>query len=321
LLSGLLRSVLFDNYWKLVAPIGQIDDLISSMVDKPEKDINPALVGKIKSSLHDLNLGSIRFKGHFFDVTIETETEVSHQRYCIMDLPSRKKKSELGDIIIAVDYVLDDIVKQRRRIIDGAASVIETKMEKTAKNRLTAAQLYLMTQWPQFSFGTKSDWKLNVFSDNFGFYLFILDPTTTKSEKSSILSAPMIKYYSEIDKTILLSRIDGTVSFRTDLLRREKCGKMMMPLPFGSYLFHALYLAFGSPSINFRELLKGFFPLMEEVEDCYDEAQTFQSKSNSAQLSKMSEMANGKPMGCSPFDDEDGDLFAVRIKVILKRTD
>jgi hypothetical protein len=238
-----------------------------------------------------------------------------------MDLPSRKKKSELGDIIIAVDYVLDDIVEQKKRIVDGAASVIETKMEKTAKNRLTAAQLYLMTQWPQFSFGAKSDWKLNVFSDNFGFYLFILDPGATESEKSSVLSAPMIKYYSGIDKTTLLSRIDGTVSFRSDLLRQEKCGEITMPLNFGNCLFHALHLVLGSPSINFTELLKEFFPLMEEVEDCCNEAQTFQSQSNRTQVLNMSEIANSKPIGDSFSDGEDGDLFAVRIKVILRRTD
>lgn len=290
------------------------------MVESLEKDINPAIAHEITTSLNGLNLGSTSFKNHLYIATIAAETIVSHQKYCNMELPPPlpKKKSELGDIVIAVDYVLDDLTTQKKKIINGAASVIETKKEKAYNGGLTAAQLYLLTQWPRFGFRSNPAWKLNVFPDNFGFYLIILDQTLPKSESSRVMSAPMIAHLSGIDKSLLLSKIDGTVSVRSDLLKREACGRAItIPFTFGTYLYHVLLLLFGSPSMNFRALLKEFFPKMEEVEDCDPDAnmmETINKTSNSLALE-----GHSNPVDCPVENDKSGDIFMIRIKIILAR--
>jgi|GEM_PF-7058592 len=323
MLSSVFRSILFDNQQKVYSHIKPISVLIDSMVGSPEKDINPAIAQKITKSLNNLSLGSTNFKNHYYIATIATEAVVSHQKYCNMNLPPPypKKKSELGDIVIAVDYVLEDLQTKTKKIINGAASVIETKKEKSYNNGLTAAQLYLMTQWPPFGFRSNLDWKLNVFPDNFGFYLIILDETLPKSECSRVLSAPMITHLSRIDKSQLLSKIDGTVSVQPDLLKLDACGKsILMPLTFGTYLYHALLLLFGSPSMNFRALLKQkFFPKMEETEDCDPDANMEEMINETPNLLALEGNSNPNPAD-SPFENEkDNRLFAIRIKMILTK--
>ena len=322
MLSGLFKLALFNNTKKLLASIVSIDDFIGSIAGERENDINPALAKHIASSLNNLDLGSINFKRYSFDVSIETETKKTHQRYCQMNL-SKKKSCELGDILLVIDYIFDDYIEHKMKVINGVALVIETKKERTvAKWGLSAAQLYLMTQWPQFSYDKKTDWNLNVFSDNFGFYLFILDPTFPENEKSSILSASMIKYYLGINKQLLLNEIDNKVSFNTGLIRREAYGPIMVPLTMGDFLFQSLYLKFGSPSINIRELLTRFFPKIEEAEDCIVETKNTQSFILDTNLSQTQLIdTNGKPISYSISDDNDGDLYIIRTKVIMKRTD
>lgn len=264
------------------------------------------------------SLGQIKFKGRLFGAHLEAEAVKSHGKICQMHLPHKKRKgTELGDIIVAVDYVLNDPLAQKNKIVNGTASVIQTEKESYAKNGLNAAQLYLMTQWPRIDFRSRS-WKFDVLSDVFAFYLFVLHPTATASGKTSIMSAAMLAKYLKVDKKAVLAKIDGKVPFSfPNLLIKDPIKLSTMPLSLSLYLLRALYLTLGSSSLKFRALLKkNFFPKMEEVEDCgvtIPELTIFQNKE--AQQFENS----GVPDKFLSFDDEDdGDIFSVRIKVILK---
>jgi len=306
---GLFRSALLSNYVKLRRDLLSVDGLINSVASKSEGEINQSLVNKLSS--YKAYVGKVGFKGRFFEATIEAETAKSHGRICQMQLPSGKKGTELGDIMVLVDYILDDFVEHKRKIINGSASIIQTKKEKFAKQGLNAAQLYLMTQWPPFQYKGFSG-RFDVFPDSFAFYLFVLDPTSPEKEKSSVVSAPMLTRYLGIDKTRLTNSINGKVKFSNpDLLSKQIVGCSLIPLTVGSYLFRALNLALGSPSIEVRRFLreKDFFPLMEEIEDCHLGTQT--------QKTQMID-DNGKPHDYILSDDEDEYVFAVRLKVILK---
>jgi hypothetical protein len=309
--SGLFRSVLSANHAKLLQDTGPIDDLINSMASRPEREINESLVQKLSSYRADL--GTVGFKGRYFKTTIETEKAVSHGRVCQMQLPTGKPGAELGDLILAVDYVLDDFAEKKKKIINATASVIQTKKEEYAKQGLTANQLFLMTQWPQFEY-KGAVWKLDVFSDAFAFYLFILDPTAKERKKSSVLSGSMLIKYLGVDKASLLNHMNGKIPFpNSSLLRREQVGLSRMPLSFGSFLLRALSLTVGSSSIEFRKLLKkNFFYMMEDVEDCDFSTQTQGQRLRSD---------NNWPNKYNPMNETDGDVFSVRIKVNLKRVD
>jgi hypothetical protein len=78
-------------------------------------------------------------------------------------------------------------------------------------------------------------------------------------------------------------------------------------------MIRALCLSLGSPSIEFRAFLKqAFFPSMEEVQDCALVAKT--------QGLKMRISDKWPPKYPEP-ERKDDDIFAVRLKVILGRTE
>ena len=308
--SGLFRSAISRNSVRLWSSFQSIDTLINSIADKSEGEINNSLVAAIGS--YRQSLGTMSFKGRFFEAMISTETAKSHGHVCQMSLPLQKKGTELGDIIVAVDYILVDDFEHTTKIVNGCASVLQTKKEVYARKGLDSAQLYLMTQWPELDYHAKT-WKFDVFSDCFAFYFFVLDPANPERTKSSILSAPMLTKYLNANKASLLAGINQSVPFSNlDLLVKEKVGISTMPFSFSSYLMRGLYLTVGSPSITFRAFLKNnFFASMEEVEDC-----DLINPTNKLQVTSNEGDWNNKQV----IDDgEDEDISAIRLKLTLKR--
>ncbi len=306
----LFRYMLSKSRLKWHPRIMSIDNLIDSNFDKPEGEINEDL----SSGLGSLNmpLGKFSFKGRLFSFEVKTERKKSHGHNCQMLLPSGRKGTELGDLILCVDYVLDDPV-EKRKIVAGKASLVQTKRESSAiKNGLYANQMYLMTQWPEFVYkGVSCDFQ--VFSDSFAFYLFVLDQTKDQTNRSSMLSASMLARYLGENKASLLKKIQGTVKFlRPDLILRDK-NIQFFPLTLGDFLHRAIYLHLGSESLEVREFLKEvFFPSMEEVEDCEVLVQPKQPLKTGLDMRPF----NKKFHGDKNYDD---DISAVRIRFILKR--
>jgi hypothetical protein len=312
--SGLFRLALSRNDLKLIGSFKIIDKMINSIADKSEKEINNQVVDALQS--YKQSLGQVSFKGRYFEALISTEMAKSHGHICQMNLPGdQKKRTELGDIIFAVDYVLIDDIQQTTKIINGCASVLQTKKEAYARQGLDSAQLYLMTQWPKIDY-LGVPWKFDIFSDCFAFYFFVLDSASSENKKSSIISAPMLTKYVNVDKDSLFAGINQRVSLNINLLNKEKIGlsNLMMPYSFSSYLMRAFYLTIGSPSIKVREFLKyNFFPDMEEVEDCELISPTSQTQITSN---------GGWNDSNVTFDDSgDGEINAVRVKIILKRVE
>ena len=253
----LFRHLLSKSRLKWHPRIMSVDNLIDLNFNKAEGEINEDL----SSSLGSLNmpLGKFSFKGRLFSFEVKTERKKSHGHNCKMLLPSGRKGTELGDLILCVDYVLDDPV-EKRKIVAGKASLVQTKKESSAiKNGLYANQMYLMTQWPKFKYKGNTC-NFQVFSDSFAFYLFVLDQSQKQINKSSMLSASMLARYLGENKGSLLQNIDGKVKFLTpDLILRDK-NIQFFPLTIGYFLNRAIYLHLGSESLEVNSLRKCSFP-------------------------------------------------------------
>jgi hypothetical protein len=306
----LFRYMLSKSRLKWHPRIMSIDNLIDSNFSKPEGEINEDL----SSSLGSLNmpLGKFSLKGRLFSFEVKTERKKSHGHNCKMMLPSGRKGTELGDLILCVDYILDDPV-EKRKITAGKASLVQTKRESSAiKDGLAANQLYLMTQWPEFKYKGNTC-NFQVFSDSFAFYLFVLDQSQKQINKSSMLSASILARYLGENKASLLQNINGKVKFSTsDLILRDK-NIQFFPLTIGFFLNRAIYLHLGSESLEVREFLKKvFFPSMEEVEDCEILVQPRQPLKTGLDM---------WPYKKYPSKEEgpDDDISAVRIRFILTR--
>jgi hypothetical protein len=284
------------------------------MAGDPEDKINKVF-SKLKGYTKDL--GIVQFKKRQFRITIEVESEKTHGKRCKFFLPfgGLELETELGDLIVAVDYILDDpyTPNNSRKIVEGTCSMIQTKKESYAKKGLSARQLYLMTQWPEFRY-KKHYWKFALFSDISSFYLFVLEPTSQQKQKSSVLSTPMLVRLLGVNKSNLLKNIKGLIPFsQTDLLVRERINGSLMPLSFTSFLLKSLHLNLGSQSLDVRNFLRqNFFPTMEEVEDCYTTTQVERQR----QIKEYDPFRKNMHSG-----EEDDYIYAVRFKVIIKRVE
>lgn len=311
--SGLFKSALSNNLSILINRASSIEAIVNSVASYPEKDINQALVNQLV--LFNQSLGTISYKGLAFSARLRTEIAMSHGRICQMHLPlpnNPKKGTELGDVIVAVDYILIDPATPKTKVVNGGASIIQTKKESYARNGINAAQLYLMTQWPRLDFRERT-WKFDVLSDVFAFYFFVLDCSSTVAGKTSIVSAPMLAKYLGADKNTLISGITGNIPFSSpNLLYRDQIGISTMPLSLTEYILRSLYLTIGSSSVRFRAMLKKeFFHYMEEVEDCQLAFPPINKKIPSKEIPDFPEKL------LKLDEDEEGDIFAVRIKLIL----
>jgi len=265
----LSRSVLRKSFGKLYYSLSKLDALIDSMAGDSEDRINKAIEKHLEG--YSLHLGTIPLENQYFDCSVETETCRSHGKTCRMVLPSGEFRTELGDLIIAVDHILVDSTEsnQTTKVISGACSFIQTKKEALAKKGLSKRQLYLMTQWPKFRYKGKY-WEFRLFPDNSSFYLFILDPSSKQQPKSRLISSVMLLKFLKESKTSLLRDINGTVPLRNlGLLQRKQLNNSKIPVTFSSFVIRSLYLSLGSQSIEIRTFLRNiFFPELEEAQDC-----------------------------------------------------
>ena len=291
----------------------KIDEGIDSRVENSESVILDYVVDELRQYRKDL--GRIGFKGYTYRASLESESTKSHQHNCTMDTPMGAVKTELGDLIISVDHILRER-GQKSKILNGNSSIIQVKREVFAKRGLSARQLYLMTQWPEFSYGHRP-WKFNVFADTFAFYMFVLDPSA-QEPKSSILSASMLTKFLGISKEDLLNNIRGTVPFSNlDILKKENIAGQPVPSFFAPYLLSIVCLSLGSSSLEFRRFLNQFFfPSMEEVEDCNLIAET-QGVTRSYTDKHLHNEWPNKPQRAKK-KDESG-IRAVRLKLTLER--
>lgn len=296
------------NCGKLRKDLIHIDETVDSMAGDAEKKINQFIARELSS--YKADLGSIGFRGQRFKASIEAEGAISHGRNCNMHLTSGPIETELGDLIILVDHILD-MHDGSRKIINGASSIIQTKKEEYAKSGLSARQLYLMTQWPKFDYKGLSC-EAKIFPDTFAFYLFVLSPSAAEEPKSSIISSSMVTKLLQVNKLDLLNNIRGYIAFsNTNILRKEDVYGWPLPLFIAPYLIRALCLSLGSPSIEFRTFLKQtFFPSMEEVEDCELVTKTQGPKMHTG---------NKWPPKNQLLERKDDDILAVRLKVTLGR--
>lgn len=291
-----------------------IDKLINKNAHNSEKVINESIYKQFIN--YNADLGDIYFKDYYFKSMIEVENELSHGKICNMILPLKEVKTELGDLIISVDHILLDPDINEPKIINGTSSIIQTKKEKYAKSGLNARQLYLMTRWPKFYYKGYS-WEFDVIPDVFSFYLFVIDPSSSQTNKSSFLSSSFLTRLLRMDEFKLLDLIDQKISILDpNFMYREKVNSSTLPFSFTSFLIRMLNLSIGSQSLEVRRFLKQyFFPLMEDIEDCHVELRT-----------KDIQKPSYKSPDSFDFNDYDDslsgnndDILAIRIKLFLKR--
>lgn len=298
------------NYPRLLQQSSRIERKIDSLAGAPERKINETIFNQLSS--YSGNLGNVQLKGQIFEISIEVEKAISHGKICQMVLPSGPLGTELGDIIIAVDHVLDDaqLSNQKRKVIGGTCSIIQTKKENLAKKGLPARQLYLMTQWPRFRYN-RQYWEFRLQLDVSSFYLFVLDPSSHE-RKTNLFSSILLCRLLGVNKTSLLNNIRADIPLPSlDVIRRENAD--VLPFSLTSFLIRSLYLSLGSQSVDFRDFLRNaFFPSMEEIEDCVSTTQT----ECQWQAGDYVPFYSG-----SSSKGEDEDIYAVRFKVIIKRID
>jgi hypothetical protein len=310
---GLFRLALRNRFPKPYSDFLGIERSIGSVAGDSEDRINREIEKHLRN--YSLSLGSIQFKNQQFNASIETEVYRSHGKICSMMLPSEELRTEISDLIIAVDHVLIDLISpvKTRKIINGACSFIQTKKQSMAKKGLSVRQLYLMTQWPKFRY-KNDDFEFRLFPDCSSFYLFILD-ASSEQLKTSVLSSPMLIRLLKENKTSLLNNIKGAIPLSNiDLIKRENIDNSTMPFSFASFLNRSLNLSIGSQSLDVRQFLKFFFPNIEEVENCASTAQSVNRVRSYANDNWFHKDTNqgGK--------DEDSTL-AIRLKVIMRRTE
>jgi hypothetical protein len=294
----------------------KIDEGIDLRSGDPESVVVNYVANELRQYKKDL--GYTGFKGQTYKASLESELAKSHQHNCNMHAPMGVVETELGDLIILVDHILQDH-GQKSKIINGGSSIIQVKRETYAKKGLSARQLYLMTQWPEFHYGG-SPWKFNVFPDTFAFYMFILDPSVDEP-KSSIISASMLTKLLGISKGDLLSNIRKTVPFsNVSLLRKDFIDGQPVPSFFAPFLLNMACLSIGSSCIEFRRFLKQFFfPTMEEVEDCslIMKKQMVKRKCRSGDAQRNS--SKWPHEFKIKKEKEDNEIRAVRLKLVLER--
>jgi len=112
-------------------------------------------------------------------------------------------------------------------------------------------------------------------------------------------------------KLFSFQNIKGKVPLsQIDLVWREKINGSWMPLSLTSFVIKSLYLSLGSQSLSIRRFLKQFFfHSMEEIEDCV----------TTTQMKKQWQAGDFDPFRKHDFSEEDGDISAIRFKVIIKR--
>lgn len=314
----IFRHALYANRKHLLQHFDSLEKKISKNMNSQEKNINHAIFQHF--SPYRTDLGTVAFKNRQYKLSIESEPSVSHGKKC--QVPMLLKPTELGDLILLVDHILQD--ERGEKIVSGTASIIQTKKESFVKSKgINLRQLLLMTYWPEFSYKNRK-WRFDIVADQFSFYLLVNDIVQARSEYcTNVLSSPCLTRLLNLDESYLQNQLMSGKDFlklkTTSMFSREKIGDSnarQMPFLIRTFFIKALYPTLGSQSLTVRHFLRlNFFSKLGEIEDCELQSVT---DNRAASTNFASTKSDKPPFDYFPKDDED-DIFAIRLKMISKR--
>lgn len=309
----MFRTIINKNYLSILEDGRKIDELINQKSRESENNINEAIYKSLLN--YKRNLGEITFKDMHFRSHIEVESVKSHGKICSISLPSKTIRTEIGDILFNVDHIVVS-TQENPKIVNGVSSVIQTKKEDYVKQGIDINQLYLMSEWPKFSYKNR-EWNFDVFKDIFSFYLFITKNKEQRHKSSMISSSLLLKLLNQ-NKSNLLNQLGTSLKLSNiNLIYREKLNSATLPFSFTSFFIRMFNLSIGSQSLSVRHFCRElFFPQMEEVEDCPPLI---------TQLKKptilQETITSPKDLLFISSEDGDDELNVLRFKIYLKQLD
>lgn len=205
---------------------------------------------------------------HGLLVDIEDDVQLNSDRV--------KFRTEYGDVAVVVDYWLEHELLSRK------ISILQTKKEQAYNVvDIKLHQLYLMQYWPNVEFpsGTKYEFS-GVKSDEFAFYHFVLNYSSSSDFCSSLCSAPFVGAALGVNSTYLRGKLRKWVNERKTnphLAAPSQTLRMtllpgsifktsnrykwnLIPKPFSRFLLDAAFLYVGTPNKNVIALTQARIP-------------------------------------------------------------
>lgn len=245
-----------------------IDAIIRNQYGQREQKIITAIANEW-SKKQVINLPSFSLNYINYELELRFTKQLSHGKpyVCIMDQNDLNFKTELGDILIVVEYILEGSPLARK------VSILQTKKETQAnRTQIPLHQLYLMQYWPSLFFGKPFKFE-NVFPEEFSFYHFVLNKSNHPSYSSTVSSAPFVGAQIGRNKSRLEGELRNWLKNKTALPSASLKGLLpscfrtcykpyvhpsdswrMVPKPFGRFLIDAAYLFLGTENDKIYEL-------------------------------------------------------------------